>query len=129
MESSDFRSLLLPVNVYYKMSRFFCKLHRDMNRVNVFAVHRCINEGYGLIQISLKKYGFPPTKLWRVWLHQHVDVLHLQASIDNFTLCPHTTKPHAVSDWLNPHSSGTISAFHCKFSLIFNLFNKLPGYH
>ena len=31
-----------------------------MNRVNVFAIHRCINEGYGLIQIFTEKYGFPP---------------------------------------------------------------------
>ena len=32
--------------------------------------------------------------------------------------------PQAVSDWLNPHSLGTISAFGraCKFSLKFNLF-------
>ena len=31
------------------MSRFFfC----DINRVNVFAIHRCINEGYGLIPVS-----------------------------------------------------------------------------
>ena len=37
-----------------------------MNRVNVFAVHRCINEGYGLIQISTEKIRISPTKLWRV---------------------------------------------------------------
>ena len=34
-----FGSLLLAVDLYYKMSRFFCKLHRD---INVFAIHRCI---------------------------------------------------------------------------------------
>ena len=42
------------------MSRFLCKLHRDINRLNVFAIHRCINEGYGLIQIFTEKNGFPP---------------------------------------------------------------------
>ena len=37
-----------------------------MNRVNVFAIHRCINEGYGLIQIFTEKIRISPTKLWRV---------------------------------------------------------------
>ena len=37
-----------------------------MNRVNVFAIHRCINEGYGLIQIFTEKIRIFPTKLWRV---------------------------------------------------------------
>ena len=46
---------------------FFCKLHRDMNRENVFAIHRCINEGYGLIQIFTEQIRISPTKLWRVW--------------------------------------------------------------
>ena len=31
-----------------------------MNRVNDLAIHRCINEGYGSIQIFTEKYGFPP---------------------------------------------------------------------
>ena len=44
-QSSDFGSLLLVVDFYYTMSRFFGKLHRDLNRVNVFAINRCINEG------------------------------------------------------------------------------------
>ena len=44
------------------------KLHRDMNRVNVFAIHRCINEGYGLIRIFAEKIRISPTKLWLVWL-------------------------------------------------------------
>ena len=44
----------------------FCKLHRDMNRMNVFAIHRCINEGYGLRQIFTEKIRISPTKLWRV---------------------------------------------------------------
>ena len=48
------------------MSRFFCKLHRDKNRVNVFAIHRCINEGYGLIRIFTEKIRISVTKLWRV---------------------------------------------------------------
>ena len=56
----------MAVDCYYTMSRFFCKLHRDMNRVNVFAIHRCINEGYGLIQIFTEKIRISPTKLWRV---------------------------------------------------------------
>ena len=43
------------------MSRFFGKLvWYCLNRVNVFAIHRCINEGYGLIRIFTGKYGFPP---------------------------------------------------------------------
>ena len=37
-----------------------------MNRVNVFAIHRCINEGYGLIRIFTEKIRISPTKLWRV---------------------------------------------------------------
>ena len=49
------------------MSRFFCKLvWYGMNRVNVFAIHRCINEGYGLIWIFTEKIRISPTKLWRV---------------------------------------------------------------
>ena len=44
----------------HNVVRCFCKVHRDMNHVNVFAIHRCINEGYGLIQIFTEKYGFPP---------------------------------------------------------------------
>ena len=38
-----------------------------MNRVNVFAIHRCINEGYGLIRIFTEKIRISSTKLWRVW--------------------------------------------------------------
>ena len=37
-----------------------------MNRVNVFAIHRCKNEGYGLIRIFTEKIRISPTKLWRV---------------------------------------------------------------
>ena len=37
-----------------------------MNRVNVFAIHRCINEGYGLVRIFTEKIRISPTKLWRV---------------------------------------------------------------
>ena len=49
------------------MSRFFCKLvWYGMNRVNVFAIHRCINEGYGLLRIFTEKIRISPTKLWRV---------------------------------------------------------------
>ena len=39
-----------------------------MNRVNIFAIHRCINEGYGLIRIFTENIRISPTKLWRVWL-------------------------------------------------------------
>ena len=49
------------------MSRLVGKLHRDMNRVNVFAINRCINEGYGLIRIFIEKIRISLTKLWRVW--------------------------------------------------------------
>ena len=61
-----FGCLLLAVDFYYTMSRLFCKLHLDMNRVNVFAIHRCINEGYGLVRIFTEKIRISPTKLWRV---------------------------------------------------------------
>ena len=37
-----------------------------MNRVNVFAIHRCINEGYGFIQIFTEKIRISSTKLWHV---------------------------------------------------------------
>ena len=37
-----------------------------MNRVNVFAIHRCINEEYGLIRMFTEKIRISPTKLWRV---------------------------------------------------------------
>ena len=37
-----------------------------MNHVNVFAIHRCINEGYRFIQIFTEKIRISPTKLWRV---------------------------------------------------------------
>ena len=37
-----------------------------MNCMNGFAIHRCINEGYGLIQIYAEKIRISPTKLWRV---------------------------------------------------------------
>ena len=50
-----------------------------MDRVNVFAIHRCINEGYGLIRIFTEKIRISPTKLWRVcilevsaWYETHV---------------------------------------------------------
>ena len=37
----------------------------------VFAIHRCINEGYGLItlQIFTEKIRISPRKLWRVWIY------------------------------------------------------------
>ena len=50
------------------MSNLFVKLHRDMNHVYMLAIHRCINEGYGLIQIFTEKIRISPTKLWRVWV-------------------------------------------------------------
>ena len=63
------------------MSRFFGKLHRDMNRVNVFAINRCINEGYGLIRIFIEQIQISLTKLWRVWTFSE--------TVDNrdFTVC------------------------------------------
>ena len=30
-------------------------------------MHRCLNEGYGLIRIFTEKIRISPTKLWRVW--------------------------------------------------------------
>ena len=50
-----------------------------MNRVNVFAIHRCINEGYGLIQIVTDKIRISPTKLWRVC----TDVVFLASAAHN----------------------------------------------
>ena len=35
------------------------------------------------------------------------------ASIENVTLSTRAHKQEAVSDWLNPHSLGTMSAFGC----------------
>ena len=52
----------------------FCNQHRDMSRVNVFAIHRCINEGYGLIRIFTEKIRISPTKLWRVCVDRYVGV-------------------------------------------------------
>ena len=59
----------MAVDLYYTMSRFFGKLHRDMNRVNVFAIHRCINEGYGLIQIFTEKIRISPREPNEFWGH------------------------------------------------------------
>ena len=42
-----------------------------MNRVNVFAIQRCINEGYGLIRIFTEKIRISPTKLWRVCTYNY----------------------------------------------------------
>ena len=41
------------------MSRFFCKLHRETNRVKNVAIHRCIDEGYGLIDFHGKNTDSP----------------------------------------------------------------------
>ena len=46
--------------------RNFCKLHCDTNRVKNVAIHQCIDEWYGLIQIFTEKIRIPPKKLWRV---------------------------------------------------------------
>ena len=43
--------------------------------MNVFAIHRCINEGYGLIQIFTEKIRISPTKLWRVWYGEYEAVI------------------------------------------------------
>ena len=61
--SSGVGSLLLVVDFYYTMSRFFGKLHRDMNLVNVFAIHRCINEGYRSIQIFIEQIRITPHEI------------------------------------------------------------------
>ena len=57
----------------------FCKLHRDMNRVNVFTIHRCINEGYGLIQLFTDEIRISPTKLWRVCNGEFVNKANMQS--------------------------------------------------
>ena len=60
----------------------FCKLvWYGMNRVNVFAIHRCINEGYGLIRIFTEKIRISPTKLWRVF---NTLILTAAISLANF---------------------------------------------
>ena len=41
------------------MSQFVCKLRRDTNRVKNVAIHRCIDDGYGLIQIFTEKIRIP----------------------------------------------------------------------
>ena len=48
------------------MSQIFYKLRRDTNRVKNVEIHRCIDDGYGLIQIFTEKIRIPPKKLWRV---------------------------------------------------------------
>ena len=70
------------------MSRLFGKLHRDMNLVNVFAIHRCINEGYGLIQIFTEKIRISPMKLWRVCCRDPVYsvCLHYTVTLTSYTL-------------------------------------------
>ena len=56
-----------PILVLCRNVAIFCKLvWYGMNRMNVFAIHRCINEGYGLIRIFTEKIRISPTKLWRV---------------------------------------------------------------
>ena len=49
-----------------------------MNRVNIFAIHGCINEGYGLIRIFSEKIRISPTKLWRVWYNNIAKRLDIQ---------------------------------------------------
>ena len=72
----------------HNVAIFFRKLHHEMNRVNVFAIHRCINEGYGLIQIFTEKIRISPTKLWHVWAY-----------------CAVTTEYGIASDFLRTSSS------------------------
>ena len=45
------------------MSQFFCKLRRDTNPVKNVAIHRCIDDGYGLIQIFTEKIRIPPQEI------------------------------------------------------------------
>ena len=45
-----------------------------MNRVNVFAIHWCIYEGYGLIRVFTENIRISPTKLWRVWCSRHLEI-------------------------------------------------------
>ena len=70
------------------MSRFCLQTALDMNRVNVFAIHRCINEGYGLIQIFTEKIRISPTKLWRVW---DTIINHLMYADDLVLISPSAT--------------------------------------
>ena len=58
-----------------------------MNRVNVFAIHRCINEGYGLIRIFTEKIRISPTKLWHVCTHAiHIHNSQLASSLSSSTV-------------------------------------------
>ena len=52
-----------------------------MNRGNVFAIHRCINEGYGLIRIFTEKIRISPTKLWRVCISLIISFVVLSMQI------------------------------------------------
>ena len=60
------------------MSRFVLKLHRDMNRVKVFAIRPCINEGYGLIRIFTGKIRISPTKLGRACRFVVLNIYRIQ---------------------------------------------------
>ena len=55
-----------------------------MNRVNVFAIHRCVNEGYGLIRIFTEKIRISPTKLWRVCISHDYTVTMAQPKLHQY---------------------------------------------
>ena len=78
---------------FYTMSHFFCKLHRDMNRVNVFAIHRCINEGYGLIPIFTEKIRISPHDIVAC-LHTHLQTCQVSR---NFRESPEMGRDLQVS--------------------------------
>ena len=55
------------LSIFITQCRDFCKLSRDTNRVKSVSIHRSIDEGYSLIQISTEKIRIPATKLCCVW--------------------------------------------------------------
>ena len=79
-----------------------------MNRVNVFAIHRrCINEGYGLIQVFTENIRISPTKLWRVCCYEVSQCYVLK--------CVHSTG--SWREWAISLALVTVhvDVFHCNF--------------
>ena len=83
--------------------RFFLQTALDMNRENVFAIHRCINEGYGLIQIFTEKIRISPTKLLRVCsphvllqCNQHLQYICLDILFLNALAVQYSTSMHTI---------------------------------
>ena len=71
-----------------------------MNRVKIFAIHRCINEGYGLIQVFTEKIRISPTKLW------HVCIMFIQCVDYSYKIgvymCPGVVRAY---NFINRHRS------------------------